>query len=195
MANPAETGSPLLAARGVVAGHQQPVVGPLDLELVGGEVVGLGGPNGVGKSTLLHALAGTGTLFAGGVERRPGLRLAVQPQRPERPDELPLTGRELLATLGIRHPAPRLTPLLDARIDTLSGGEYQRLIIAACLDSDADLVLLDEPTNNLDPATIDALSTDILAAAAAGRGVLVISHETAFLERVCHRRVEVTPWT
>ncbi len=186
---------PLIEARGVVAGHDSPVVGPLDLTLHPGEVVGLGGPNGAGKSTFLHALAGNGTVFEGTVRRAPGLQLAIQPQRPERPAELPLTGRELLAVMGIHTPPESLVPLLEQRIDTLSGGQYQLLIIQACLGGDAPLVLLDEPTNNLDPATVAGLAALIDAAAEAGRGVLVISHERPFLERVCHRRVEVAPWT
>ncbi|MBP8170105.1 MAG: ATP-binding cassette domain-containing protein, partial [Azonexus sp.] len=56
----------------LVAGWQQPATQPFNLTLAAGEVVGLTGPNGVGKSTLLAALAGRAKIFSGRIEQRPG---------------------------------------------------------------------------------------------------------------------------
>lgn len=82
-----------------------------------------------------------------------------------------------------------LAPLLKRRIDRLSGGQYQLLWICSALATGADLVLLDEPTNNLDPANRAAL-IEILALERDGRGVLIVSHDHDFLERVCSRLLE-----
>jgi zinc transport system ATP-binding protein len=181
----------LLTITDLRAGWQRPVLGPLSLALERGEVVGLWGANGSGKSTLLAAVADGARIFAGGIERAPGLTLAVQPQAPVRLPRLPVTGRELLRAAGAdAHGLPDgLAAALGRRIDRLSGGQYQLLCVWAALRGGADLVLLDEPTNNLDPAH-EALLADMLSRDAAVRGVLVVSHERVFLERTCGRIIE-----
>ncbi|MFP4181488.1 ATP-binding cassette domain-containing protein [Thiohalospira sp.] len=183
----------LLEAAGLVAGYAEPVAGPLDLRLGPGEIVGLAGPNGAGKSTLLRTLAGEPLVHAGGV-RRSGGELALLPQRPPRPAEVPLTAREYLGLTGA-DPLPGMGTWLDRRLDALSGGQFQLLAAQARLGSGAAVVLLDEPTNNLDPAAVEQVAGAIDAAAASGRGIVVVSHEGAFLERTCHRVREVEPWT
>lgn len=180
--------TPWLRLEGVVAGHARPVVGPVSFTLDRGEVLGLAGPNGVGKSTLIAAILGEARLFAGRIERAAGLTVTHLPQRPIRPLELPLTGREWLRCLGVGGGAlpGRLAHLLDRRLDRLSGGEFQLLSLWAVLAGAGDLVLLDEPTNNLDPTHVHLAA----AAIAAGRGpraCLVVSHDQAFLQRVCTR--------
>jgi ATPase subunit of ABC transporter with duplicated ATPase domains len=106
---------------------------------------------------------------------------------------MPLVGRELLDVTGASAlPVPSaVTPLIDLRLDRLSGGQYQLLLVWACLGSSARLVLLDEPTNNMDPETVVALGEMLLAARDRGKGVLVVSHEAGLLDRVCSRIVEV----
>ncbi|MDD3519239.1 MAG: AAA family ATPase, partial [Chromatiales bacterium] len=76
------------------------------------------------------------------------------------------------------------------RLDHLSGGQFQLVLIWATLASGSDLVLLDEPTNHLDPAAVDVLCR-LLTEGADERAVLVVSHEAAFLSRVCSRVVEL----
>ncbi len=180
----------------MIAGYTGPVVGPVSFALHPGEVLGLGGANGAGKSTLLRALTGCARVFAGNIHRgKPNLTLAHHQQRPERPPELPILGRELLALLAPRHSVPAIIePLLDRPIAAMSGGQYQLLQTWACLGSDADVVLLDEPTNNLDGTAISALS-GLLRDLAPRRAVLLVSHEQMFLDDNCHRRLDISAWT
>lgn len=181
--------SPLLKLEKLVAGWQQPATTPVDLALAAGEVVGLTGPNGVGKSTLLAAIAGRAKVFSGRVEQKPGLRLALQTQDVPPVDGLPLAGRELLALTGASANGlpPWLNDRLDARLDQLSGGQRHYLALWAILQAPADLVLLDEPTNNLDAAGVAHLTAHLRERAEAGAGIMVVSHDAAFVEAVCDR--------
>lgn len=179
----------LLCLEQLVAGWQRPATQPVDLTLVAGEIVGLTGPNGIGKSTLLAALAGRATVFSGRVELRPGLRLALQTQDIPPIDGLPLSGRELLALSGASATGlpPWLAERIDIRLDRLSGGQRHYLALWAILQAPADLVLLDEPTNNLDAAGVIHLTSHLRERAEAGAGVIVVSHDAAFVEAVCDR--------
>lgn len=182
----------LLRLDGLVAGYRTPVTPTCSLTLARGEVLGLAGANGIGKSTLLAAIAGAARIHAGTLWLRPGCRLRQLPQRPERPAEAPVSGRELLAVMdALALPPPsRLVALLDARVDRLSGGEYQVLCLWACLAGDADLVLLDEPTNNLDRGHVD-LAIEEIGAERARRGCIVVSHDRAFLDAVSTRVIDL----
>ena len=182
----------LLEVRDLVAGYREPVVGPLSFSVRAGEIVGLTGPNGAGKSTILRAIIGSVRVFSGSIVRRPGTRVMVQPQRPFRLPEMPITGHELLhLTHAKDRDAPAaLQPLLDPRVDRLSGGQFQLLQVWAALGSPCDLVYLDEPTNNMDPGTVEVLG-DLLLAWREERGVLVVTHEHEFLDRVATTIVEV----
>lgn len=179
----------LLHIEQVVAGWQQPATQPVDLTLAAGEIVGLTGPNGVGKSTLLAALAGRATVFSGRIEQRQGLRLALQTQDVPPVDGLPLSGRELLALTDatVEGLPPWLAERLDLRLDRLSGGQRHYLALWAILQAPADLVLLDEPTNNLDAAGVAHLTAHLRERAEAGAGMIVVSHDAAFVEGVCDR--------
>jgi ATPase subunit of ABC transporter with duplicated ATPase domains len=183
----------LLTVDAVVAGYRDPVVGPISLTVDEREIVGLAGPNGSGKTTLLGAVVGTSRVFSGRVRRHPGLRVAVQAQRLARLPEMPLTGADLLhATDAHRHPVPdAIAPLLALRLDRLSGGQYQLLHVWACLASPAQLVLLDEPTNNMDPQAVSTLTQLMVTGREQGRGAIVVSHDHQFLENVCTALVEV----
>jgi zinc transport system ATP-binding protein len=185
----------LLEVEALIAGWSRPVVGPVSLRLEAGEVVGLWGANGIGKSTVLNAIGRDARVFGGSVERAPGLTLAYQEQQPVRLPVMPLTGSDILRAAGAdqREAPPAVKAILNRRIDALSGGQYQMLCVWAVLGSAADLVLLDEPTNNLDPRT-EALLIEILAAERGRRAVLLVSHERRFLDAACSRVLTVEAW-
>ena len=181
--------STLLSASGLVAGWQRPATAALDFTLEKGQILGLTGANGVGKTTILSALAGRARVFSGSLVVRPGLRLALQTQDVPPLDGVPLSGRELLALTGA--PSADLPPWLherlDQRLDRLSGGQRHYLALWAVLLAPADLVLLDEPTNNLDAAGVDHLAGVLRRLAADGTGIVLVSHDHEFVERVCDR--------
>ncbi len=184
---------PLLAVQGLTAGYARPVVGPLSFEVHRGEIVGLAGANGSGKTTVLAAIIGTARVFGGGITCDRSAGVSVLRQFPVHLREMPITVAELLhATASNTDDVPSLfQPLLGTRVDRLSGGQFQLLQAWACLGSPAALVLLDEPTNNMDPQAIAALADLLLASRKRGKGVLVISHEATLLDTVCTRIVEV----
>jgi zinc transport system ATP-binding protein len=191
----ARRGQELLRVAGLVAGYSRPVVGPLSFSVAAGEVVGLWGANGTGKSTVLNAIGHGARVFGGSVRRAPGLTLAYQEQQPVRLPVMPLTGRDIMRAAGAEHrEAPAALAAISAgRIDALSGGQYQLLCVWAALGSAMDLVLLDEPTNNLDPPT-ETFLIEILAAERGRRAVLLVSHERRFLDAACSRVLTVNAW-
>lgn len=185
------TGEPLIAFDGVTAGYRRPIVGPATFEVRPGEVIGLTGENGSGKSTLLGVLTGRAQVLSGEVRRRPGVRLAFQRQDPLAVRGLPLRAGELLRAAGALGAVPvALRSLLGQRADRLSGGQLQLLQVWAALGTDAQLVVLDEPTNNMDRQGVAALA-EALRAPSPGRGILLVTHDHALLAAVCGRTVEV----
>ncbi|AFL74455.1 ATP-binding cassette domain-containing protein [Thiocystis violascens] len=186
-------GEILLRVSGLTAGYARPVIGPLSFEVRAGEVLGLWGRNGTGKSTILKAIGHAARVFAGRIEAAPGLTLAYLEQQPTRFPRMPVTGHELLRSArAARTDAPlALAAILHRRLDRLSGGQYQLLWVWSALATAADLVLLDEPTNNLDPDA-EARLVDLIVRPGDGRAVLLVSHERRFLESACSRIVAVS---
>ncbi|NTV10132.1 MAG: ABC-F family ATP-binding cassette domain-containing protein [Zoogloea sp.] len=184
--------APLLAADGLVAGYGEPVVGPVSFSVARGEVIGLSGPNGAGKSTVLKALWGGAQVFSGEVRKAPGVALSHQSQGFGDLRGVPLTGHEMLRLTGALADGlpPWLASRLGQRLDRLSGGQLQFLRLWACLAAPADLVLLDEPTNNLDRAGVGALA-DWLASPHNTCGIILVSHDAGLMQKVCDRIVEV----
>lgn len=183
----------LLVAEGLVAGWEGAVTPPLDLTVAAGEIVGLVGPNGVGKSTCLAALVGAARIFAGRAAVAPGVRLNWQTQAPPPLAGLPLCGSELLALTGAA-PAglpPWLAGCLDRRLDRLSGGQRHFLALWAVLQAPGELVFLDEPTNHLDLAGVRHLQGSLRQRAREGAGILLVSHDHDFVAAVCDRVVQL----
>ena len=185
----------LLDLRALEVGYGSPIVGPVTFSVLPGEVLGLAGPNGSGKSTLLKAIAGDARVFAGEIRKKSELDIACMEQQAVRLPEMPFSGREYLhfAAADREPPPAQMLTWLDRRIDSLSGGQFQLLRCWAVLASDAELVLLDEPTNNLDMQSEQALAS-ALNRDFAERGVLLVSHDRRFLKRVCDRVLEVQNW-
>ena len=180
-------------------------VGPALLDSVGlqiedGERLGLLGRNGAGKSTLLKILAGTLAPDSGDVVRQPGLRVASLPQ--DVPLDLAGTVHDYLhAVCGVAgsdagwaiaaridQAARDLTLDLGAAIETLSAGSKRRVLLAAALARDPDLLILDEPTNHLD---IDAI-THLEDSLRRRRGALVfVTHDRNFLRTLATRILDL----
>ncbi|HSG64248.1 MAG TPA: ATP-binding cassette domain-containing protein [Gammaproteobacteria bacterium] len=182
----------LLALDAVETGYAAPVIGPLSLRIDRGEIVGLAGPNGAGKSTLLKAIADGAQIFGGRITRKPGLTIAWMEQQHVRLARMPFNGWEYLrfANADEDAPPPRLRNWLDQRVDSLSGGQFQLLSCWTALGTKAELVLLDEPTNNLDEESMSALR-DLLIQGRDDRAILLVSHDRDFLEQVSGRVVDV----
>jgi ABC-type Mn2+/Zn2+ transport system ATPase subunit len=185
--------SPLLELDGVVAGYSAPVVGPVSLTVQRGEIVGLTGPNGSGKTTLVNAVLGNARVMAGQLRKAADLRVNVQRQHPVRLPEMPFTGTDVLRLVGAgTRPVPdSIQRFVERRIDRLSGGQFQLLQVWACLSAPADLVILDEPTTNMDPASKTSLEEILRASHELVGSILVISHDHTFLERVTSRIVRI----
>jgi ABC-2 type transport system ATP-binding protein len=181
-------------------------VDALSLEVERGEVFGLLGPNGAGKTTTIAMLlglvrpsAGRALVLGHDVWQAPQAALARVGAMIEAPAFYPyLSGRANLRVLaqagGIA--AERIATVLatvdltaraDDRVATYSQGMKQRLAIAAALLPDPELVILDEPTNGLDPAGTVEVRHLIRNLAADGRTILLCSHILHEVEQLCRR--------
>lgn len=156
-----------------------------DLTLEAGKIVTLIGPNGAGKTTLVRSVLGLITISSGTIERHPDLRIGYMPQKLHLEPSLPLTvarflalgGKprvalaEILALTGISH-------LQRSAMQSLSGGETQRVLLARALLRDPQLLVLDEPVQGVDvagQAALYGLINDIRKQRQCG--VLLVSHD------------------
>ena len=173
----------------------QPIVRDLSLRIRRGDRIGIIGPNGAGKTTLLELLTGEMPPDAGTVRLGAGLALA---QLAQGRDSLAATtsvadtltlgrGDNVMVGGQARHVIGYLKEFLFAPeqartpVGALSGGERGRLMLARVLAAPSNLLVLDEPTNDLDLETLDVLEEML----ADYRGtVLLVSHDRDFLDRV-----------
>lgn len=181
------TTSYLLDARRIsVAFNGRAVLQDVNLRIEPGQIISLIGPNGAGKTTLVRVLLGLQRPDSGQIERRPALRIAYLPQRLALDATLPITVERFLQLSAARHAKPVAEALAEAGIDNLrrapmqsiSGGELQRVMLARCLLRNPQLLVLDEPDQGMDAAGQQALFhliTDIRSRY--GCGVLMVSHD------------------
>ncbi len=173
--------SPILEAKALRAGYGRvPVLHGIDLSVADGEIVGILGHNGMGKTTLLKALMGLIPVTAGSIHFE-GIDITREPahERSRQGIGYVPQGRGIFPMLSVfdnlrmgvvAHGQdeqeaieniigefPRLERLLDRDGGALSGGEQQLLAIARCLISEPQLVLLDEPTEGIQPSIIDEI--------------------------------------
>ena len=208
------TETPGIEASGVFAAYgERPVLNGLDLDAAQGTVTALAGPNGVGKSTLLRAIAGALRPTRGrirvmgadiyGMNGKERARLVgMVPQNPELPRgttalEVTLMGRnphlgllawESAADVEIALESLRMTDAQDFAerpAHQLSGGERQRVAIAMALAQRTPVILLDEPTANLDLAYQPAIMRLLRELAAAGKTVVTAVHDLTLAGQFC----------
>jgi ATP-binding cassette subfamily F protein uup len=174
----------------------------VNFSIIKRERVGLIGRNGAGKSSLLKLLDGRVLPDDGKVVSLDSLRIATVEQEPELDMTLTVIEVLLLPPKGDEHyddedwqkPARAMSWLdklgidPDTSVSALSGGMCKRVALAAALVHNPDLLLLDEPTNHLDLEGIAWLETQLKATQA---GVLLITHDRAFLDSVATRIIEL----
>ena len=173
----------------------QIIVSGLDLVIRPGERLGVVGDNGTGKTTLIRMITGDELPDSGTLRLGPRTRMAVLDQgRTGLDDEDTVfesagQGNDHVVVRGNPiHVASFLgrflfpTQMLEQRVAGLSGGERARLLLAKLLLQGANLLILDEPTNDLDLMTLRVLEEALLAFDGAA---LVVTHDRAFLDRAC----------
>jgi manganese/zinc/iron transport system ATP- binding protein len=184
------------------------IMNNLTFNLPRGRRLALVGPNGCGKSTLIKTIAGLLPCLEGNIRifgHEPGRchhRVAYLPQHQELEWTFPTTvgrvvGGGRMVHRGWLGPSSvpdkdrihtamemlSLGPLAHRPLSALSGGERQRVLIARALAQEADLLLLDEPLNAVDAASRKTLASTLAAVAAAGKSVVMATHDRGYLER------------
>jgi len=159
-----------------------------------GEVLGVVGANGMGKSTFAKLLAGVETPDSGTIETT--LRISYKPQyiKADTADSVEQYLRQNTTKFDsslYQHEvidALTLTPILPSPVDSLSGGELQRVAIAGCLSREADLYILDEPSAHLDVEQRVKV-TRMIKHHAEGRqeGIMVIDHDIYLIDMISER--------
>ncbi|MGB3538407.1 MAG: ABC transporter ATP-binding protein, partial [Mesorhizobium sp.] len=203
--------SPVIEASGLVKRYGRfPAVDGIDLTIGKGEVFGLLGPNGSGKTTTILLLLGlteptAGTIRVLGLDplRQP---LAVKRRVGYLPDQIGfydhLTARENLAytarltglvsadaekRIATALDRVRLADVRDKRVATYSRGMRQRLGLAEILVKQAEIAILDEPTSGLDPQSTQELLEQIRELAGEGVTIVLSSHLLGMMQTICDR--------
>lgn len=167
-------------------GSNDIVLRDVDFRIEPGEIVTVVGPNGSGKSSLIRALLGHMPLYAGRLLRQRTLRIGYVPQQVQIDKAVPMTVRRFLS---LPH---RITDSLAAaalgqtgvagiekrQLAQLSGGQFQRVLLARALLNDPQLLVLDEPTQGLDqPGLVGFYQLIDEVRTRTGAAVLMVSHD------------------
>jgi ATP-binding cassette subfamily F protein uup len=189
------SGKLVFVAEGVSKTYDRPIVRGLDLRVIRGDRLGIIGPNGAGKSTLLKLLTGAEMPDTGSIRIGTNLEMVTLDQQRATLDpnttladtltgghgDMVQVGAESRHVIGYMKefmfkPEQARTP-----VGTLSGGERGRLLLACALARPSNLLVLDEPTNDLDFETLDLLQEMLTEYSGT---VLLVSHDRDFLDRV-----------
>ena len=190
------SGSKVITVEGVTFGYDDELlVGGLSTTIMRGDKIGLMGPNGCGKTTLLNLLLGKLEPDQGTVKHGVSLDVAYFDQHREQLDESETVantigaGNEFVVLDGDRkHVMSYLADFLFSSerarepVRNLSGGERNRLLLARLFTQPANVLVLDEPTNDLDTETLELLEARLLDFSGT---VLVVSHDRTFLDNLC----------
>ena len=185
------------------------VLKDIEWRIAPGERTGILGVNGAGKSTLLGLVAGTVAPTSGRVKRGSTVKVATLTQRMDELDQhlndpvrVVISGLRTSYTIGAGSKATELTPgqllermgfssaQLSTPVKDLSGGQHRRLQLLLILLDQPNVLILDEPTNDLDTDMLAAIE-DLLDSWAGT--LLVVSHDRYFLERVTDQQYAVLP--
>jgi ATP-binding cassette subfamily F protein uup len=189
------SGALVIEAKDISKSFDRPVVTDFSLRIERGDRIGIVGPNGSGKTTLVNLLTGAIAPDAGTIRLGANIAMATLDQRRESLDpswtvtEALTGGRGDTVMIGgqAKHVVGYLKDFLFAPeqartpLRALSGGERGRLMLARALAKPSNLLVLDEPTNDLDLETLDVLEEMIGDYAGT---VLLISHDRDFLDRI-----------
>jgi ABC transport system ATP-binding/permease protein len=190
-----ETGKKVIEARRIAKSYGDlDLVRDFSIKIARGDRVGIVGPNGAGKTTLINLLTGALAPDAGSIKLGTNLEVATLDQRRERLDlETSLaatltggSGDAVIVNGESRHVIGYMRDFLfepeqaQTPVKALSGGERGRLMLAVALAHPSNLLVLDEPTNDLDLETLDVLQE--MLASYPGT-VLLVSHDRDFLDR------------
>jgi len=196
---PRSIGEVLMALEGAKVGHgEKTLVSNVNLEVKRGMKLLLRGPNGVGKSTILHSLRGTLPLQAGERNTNEQLRLGVFTQdlaqeldansravdlvtAYARQDDINISDQDARSVMGMLG----LTGNKSIReIKNLSGGEKARVALAMFAMKASNVILLDEPSNHLDVECIEALGESLSSWGKEDGAIVVISHDQEFCKMI-----------
>lgn len=216
----ASSAGPVLSVTRATVGYRQhPVVLDVDLDVAPGEAVALMGSNGSGKTTLVRGVLGLAEILQGSIQvlgspagsGSTASRVGYVPQRHTLSGSVPSTAAEvvgtgLLATRGFWRPPGRAARTAIGRaldevglpesgrdlVSEMSGGQQRRVLIARALVSDPHLLLLDEPTAGVDRASTASLVETLKVVKAAGRALVIVTHDLAELGSVPNRAVTIS---
>lgn len=191
--------TPVLSVEGLSAGYSRnnPIIKNISFTLGNGEVLAVVGPNGSGKTTLLRSLLGMIKPFKGNIsiptangshsiERT----VAYIPQRMEIDRTFPLSLREMLSMSAPGADYEKyldlldLRSLLDARVGDLSGGQFQRAMMAYAAAKSPRLLIMDEPTSWVDAKGADCALCIMEEFKKSGISMLVVTHDFSSLESI-----------
>jgi len=185
--------------RAVLGYGRRVVLSDVTLRVASGDLAVVLGPNGAGKTTLLRTVLGELRPLDGRVSRRAGLRLGYVPQLNSSGSWWPMSVSEFLAlfcrrarrAVGPALAAVGMEALAGASLQELSGGQRQRVMLARARLNGPELLLLDEPTQSMDPAAEQAYLALLSGLHRQGTAMLIVTHLHHVARALAHRVLAV----